>query len=171
MSSFGQPAQSGSTAPVRSGGTIPPATSVSTGGWASLLEDEERHARRQGFGAGVIVISFAPELLRRVDDDSRALVESAIITLIQSKMYWTDRGISMAPGRFGIVTVPIDGTLALAARARALHEDLRGRGLMVDIAYALRRDRGGLTAAAARADAALDTAAARRCSPIADRTR
>ena len=170
MSSFDHPAQSGSPASVRTAGTVSPA-SVSTGGWASLLEDEERHASRQGFGAGVIVISFAAELLRRVDDDSRALVESAIITLIQSKMRWTDRGISMAPGRFGIVTVPIDGTLALAARARSLHEELRGRGLMVNVAYALRRDRGGLAAAAARADAALDTAAARRRSPISGRTR
>ena len=165
MSSF-EPIRSGAPVPVKTVGTVPPATTVSTSGWASLLEDEERHARRQGFGAGVIVVSFAPELLRRVDDDSRALVEAAIITLIQSKMYWTDRGISMAPGRFGIVTVPIDGTLALAARARTLHDELRERGLMVDVAYALRRDRGGLAAAAARADAALDTAAARRRSPI-----
>lgn len=141
-------------------------TPITTGGWSSLLDEEERHSARQGFGAGVIVVSFASELLRRVDDDGRALLESAIVTIIESNLRWTDRGLTLAPGRFGIVTIPIDGTLALAARARSLHAELRGRGLEADVAYALRRDRGGLSAAAARADAALDTSAARRRSPM-----
>ena len=141
-------------------------TLVTTSGWSSLLEEEERHAARQGFGAGVIVVSFASELLRRVDDDGRALLESAIVTIIEGSLRWTDRGMTLAPGRFGIVTVPVDGTLALAARARSLNDELRGRGFDADVAYALRRDRGGLSAAAARADAALDTSAARRRSPL-----
>ena len=154
MPSIGQPTRYGTTAPVM------------TGGWSSLLEEEERHAARQGFGAGVIVVSFASELLRRVDDDSRALVESAIIAIIEGNLRWTDRAMTLTPGRFGIVTVPVDGSLALAARARSLHDALRGRALDVDVAYALRRDRGGLSAAAARADAALDTSTARRRSPL-----
>jgi hypothetical protein len=137
-------------------------TVVASGGWSKLLDDEERHASRQGFGAGVIVVSFASELLRRVDDDSRALVESAIISIIEQKLRWTDRGMTLAPGRFGIVTVPVDGSLALSARAREIHDDLRDRGLVVEVAFALRRNRGGLKAAAARADAAVDTLAARR---------
>jgi hypothetical protein len=140
-------------------------TAVASGGWSKLLDDEERHAARQGFGAGVIVVSFASELLKRVDDDSRALVESAIVSIIEQKLRWTDRGMTLAPGRFGIVTVPVDGSLALSARAREIHDDLRARGLGVEVAFALRRDRGGLKAAAARADAALDTIAARRPHP------
>jgi hypothetical protein len=142
------------------------AITVTTGGWSSLLEEEERHAARQGFGAGVIIVSFASELLRRVDDDGRALLESAIVTIIEANLRWTDRGMTLAPGRFGIVTIPVDGTLSLAARARSLHDELQGRDLAADVAYALRRDRGGLSAAAARADAALDTSAARRRSPL-----
>lgn len=152
MPSIGKPAEYGAI------------TLATTSGWSSLLEEEDRHASRQGFGAGVIVVNFASELLRRVDDDGRALLEAAIVTTIEGNLRWTDRGMTLAPGRFGIVTVPVDGTLALAARARSLHDDLRGRELDVDIAYALRRDRGGLSAAAARADAALDTSAARRRS-------
>jgi hypothetical protein len=135
-------------------------------GWARLLQDEERHCARQGFGAGVIVVSFTAELLSRVDEDSRALVESAIVALIERHLRWTDRGMTLATGRFGVVTVPVDGAAALAARARGLHAELTGRGLIADVAYALRRDRGGLLAAAARADAALDTAAARRRTAI-----
>lgn len=135
-------------------------------GWSRLLQDEERHCARQGFGAGVIVVGFTAELLLRVDEDSRALVESAIVALIERHLRWTDRGMSLATGRFGVLTVPVDGTVALASRARGLHAELTGRGLVTDVAYALRRERGGLVAAAARADAALDTAAARRRGAI-----
>jgi hypothetical protein len=58
--------------------------------------------------------------------------------------------------------VPIDGALTLSRRARELHRDLRECGLDIDVAYSARRRSGGLQAAAARADAALDTALARR---------
>lgn len=148
-----------------------PATVSPTGptdGWAALLEDEERHVASQGFGAGVIVVNYAPELLKRIDEQSRAMLESAILAMIDKALSWTDRAMIVAPGRLGVVTVPVEGTLALAARARILHDELHGGGLAVDVAYALRRDRGGLAAAAARADAALDTAAARRRSPLPD---
>ncbi|MFQ5558927.1 MAG: hypothetical protein ACE5GB_15655, partial [Acidimicrobiales bacterium] len=125
------------------------------GSWSTLLTDEERHVARQHIGAGVMVISFAPELISRVDDDARTLVESAIISIIESNLGWTDRTAALAPGRLGVVIVPVNGALALAARARDMHAALRERGLLVDVAYALRLDRGGLAAAAARADAAL----------------
>jgi hypothetical protein len=104
--------------------------------------------------------------MSRVDGDSRALVESAIVALIERHLRWTDRGMTLATGRFGVATVPVDGAAALASRARGLHAEFTGRGLIADVAYALRRDRGGLVAAAARADAALDTAVARRRTTI-----
>ena len=52
--------------------------------------------------------------------------------------------------------------LTLSRRARELHRDLRACGLSIDVSYSVRRRTGGLKGAAARADAALDTALARR---------
>jgi hypothetical protein len=139
-----------------------PAAPVVTGGWAELLEDEERHVAQQGFGAGILVVHFTGELLRHVDEDTRALTESALLAIIDRHLGWTDRTAMVAPGRLGVVVVPVDGAPALSRRARELHRDLRTCGLDVDVAYSVRRRTGGLVAAAARADAALDTALARR---------
>ena len=135
---------------------------VTAAGWADLLDNEERHVDSQGFGAGVVVISFVDELIVHVDDDTRALTEAAILGIIDRHLGWTDRTEVMAPGRLGVVIVPVDGPLALSRRARELHRDLQACGLDVDVSYSLRRRSGGLHAAAARADAALDTAIARR---------
>lgn len=136
-------------------------TPVASGGWAALLEGEEHHVAKQGFGAGVLVVNFGGELLRHADDDTRALTEAAILAIIDRHLGWTDRTAPIAPGRLGVVVVPVDGALALSQRARELHRDLRECGLDIDVAYSVRRRTGGLTAAAARADAALDTALAR----------
>lgn len=135
---------------------------VAHGGWAELLEAEERHVAAQGFGAGVLVVHFGAELLRHVDEDSRALTEAAIVNIIERHLGWTDRTEMITPGRLGVVVVPVDGAPALSRRARELHRDLRACGVDVDVAYSVRRRTGGLAAAAARADAALDTALARR---------
>ena len=137
-------------------------TPVASGGWASLLESEERHVAAQGFGAGVLVIDFGGELLGHVDADDRALIEVAVLAIIDRHLGWTDRTAMIAPGRLGVVVVPVDGALALSRRARELHRDLRTCGLGIDVAYSVRRRSGGLQAAAARADAALDSALARR---------
>lgn len=137
---------------------------VASGGWAELLETEEAHVAKQGFGAGVLVINFSGELLRHVDEDTRALTQAAVLAIIDRHLGWTDRSSVLTPGRLGVVVVPIDGALALSRRARELHRDLRECGLDVDVAYSIRRRSGGLTAAAARADAALDTALARRAN-------
>lgn len=134
---------------------------VVTGGWAELLSSEDRHAA-QGFRAGVLVLNLAGELLRHIDDETRGLRESEVVSIVDRHLGWTDRSHPIAHGRLGVVVVPIDGALALARRARELHHGLRGRGLDVDVAYSIRRRTGGLIAAAARADAALDTALARR---------
>lgn len=135
---------------------------VASGGWAELLETEERHVAKQGFGAGVFVVNFGGELLRHVDEDTRALTEAAVLAIIDRHLGWTDRTEPIAAGRLGVVVVPVDGALALSRRARELHRDLRECGLDIDIAYSVRRRTGGLRAAAARADAALDNALARR---------
>ena len=135
---------------------------VATGGWAELLENEECHVERQGFGAGVLIINYAPELLARPAAEDQALAETAIIAIIDRHLGWTDRTAMVASGRLGIVMVPVDGALTLSRRARELHRELRGCDLDVDISYSIRRRSGGLLAAAARADAALDTAVARR---------
>ncbi len=135
---------------------------VATGGWADLLESEETHVARQGFGAGVLIINYAPELLRRPDPQDQALAEAAIVSIIDRHLGWTDRTAAVAPGRLGVVMVPVDGALTLSRRARELHRDLRAGALDVDVSYSVRRRSGGLAAAAARADAALDTAVARR---------
>ena len=137
-------------------------TPVATGGWADLLEGEEEHVARQGFGAGVLIINFAPELVRRPGPDEQALAESAILSIIDRHLGWTDRTAMVAPGRLGVVMVPVDGALTLSRRARELHRDLRACSLDVDVSYSIRRRSGGLPAAAARADAALDTAVVRR---------
>lgn len=137
-------------------------TPTVTGGWADLLAGEERHAAAQGFGAGVVVVGYGAELLGHVDEDTQRLVESAILAIIDRHLGWTDRTAMVGPARLGVVVVPIDGALALARRARELHRDLRGCGLDADVSYSIRRRTGGLAAAAARADAALDTAIARR---------
>ena len=144
--------------------TNPTATTPATGGWAQLLDNEERHVDSQGFGAGVLVISFVKELLVHVDDDTRALTEAAILGIIDRHLGWTDRTETVAPGRLGVVIVPVDGPLALSRRARELHRDLQACGLDIDVSYSLRRRSGGLHAAAARADAALDNAVARQRS-------
>lgn len=135
---------------------------TTTGGWADLLNGEERHVEAQGFGAGVLIVSYAAELLSHVDEDAQRLVESAILAIIDRHLGWTDRTAMVGPGRLGVVTVPVDGAMALSRRARDLHRDLRGCDLDVDVAYSIRRRTGGLQAAAARADAALDTAIDRR---------
>lgn len=137
-------------------------TNTTTGGWADLLSGEERHVEAQGFGAGVLIVNYGAELLSHVDEDSRRLVESAILAIIDRHLGWTDRTAMVGPGRLGVVTVPVDGALALSRRARDLHRDLRGCDLDVDVSYSIRRRTGGLQAAAARADAALDTAIDRR---------
>ena len=139
-------------------------TPVTSGGWAELLESEERHVAAQGFGAGVLVISYSGELLRHIDEDTSALTEVAVLVIIDRHLGWTDRTEMIAPGRLGVVAVPIEGALTLSRRARELHRDLRGCGLDIDVAYSVRRRSGGLQAAAARADAALDTALARRAA-------
>jgi len=133
-------------------------------GWANLLGDEEASIAEQSFGAGILLIHYAGELLRHVDDEARNLAESAVTSVIERHLGWTDRTSMVATGRLGIVMVPVDGPLALSRRARELHRDLRAAGIDVDIAYSVRRRTGGLQAAAARADAALDTALARRSS-------
>lgn len=138
------------------------AHTVTAGGWSELLDGEERHVAAQGFGAGVLVVSFVDELVAHVDDDIRALTEAAILGIIDRHLGWTDRTSMIDDGRLGVVTVPIDGPLALSRRARELHRDLRACGLEIDVAYSLRRRSGGLHAAAARADAALDNAVSRR---------
>ncbi|MFT5202858.1 MAG: hypothetical protein ACI9C1_002255 [Candidatus Aldehydirespiratoraceae bacterium] len=139
-------------------------TPVANGGWAELLDGEERHVSNQGFGAGVLVINYGGELLRHIDDDSRALTEAAVLAIIDRHLGWTDRTELIAAGRLGVIAVPIDGALTLSRRARELHRDLRACGLDIDVSYSVRRRSGGLHAAAARADAALDTALARRAS-------
>lgn len=139
-------------------------TPVASGGWAELLEGEECHVAKQGFGAGVLVVNFSGELLRHIDEDTRALTEAAVLAIIDRHLGWTDRTSVIAPGRLGVIIVPVDGALALSKRARELHRDLRSCGLDIDVAYSVRRRSGGLLAAAARADAALDTALARRAN-------
>ncbi|MEM9202229.1 MAG: hypothetical protein AAGC53_11235 [Actinomycetota bacterium] len=139
-----------------------PSTPVAAGGWAELLESEEAHVARQGFGAGVLIVNYAPELVTRADAEDQALAESAILAIIDRHLGWTDRTALVAPGRLGVVMVPVDGALTLSRRARELHRDLRSCALDVDVSYSIRRRSGGLTGAAARADAALDTAVARR---------
>lgn len=133
-----------------------------TGGWADLLAGEERHVDAQGFGAGVLIVSYAGEVLAHAGEDDRQLVEAAILAIIDRHLGWTDRTAMVAPGRLGVVVVPVDGAIALSRRARDLHRDLRGCDLDVDVSYSIRRRTGGLPAAAARADAALDTAITRR---------
>ncbi len=137
-------------------------TPLVSDGWSQLLRSEERHVATQGFGAGVFVINYSGELLRHADDEDRAMTEVALLAVIDRHLGWTDRTALMAPGRLGVVVVPVDGALALSQRARELHRDLRECGLDIDIAYSIRRRTGGLPSAAARADAALDTAVARR---------
>ena len=137
-------------------------TPVATGGWAQLLESEETYVARQGFGAGVLVVNYAPELLGHADEDERRVAEAAIRAAIDQHLGWTDRTAVVAPGRLGVVVVPVADALALCARASKLHRDLVERGLDIDVSYSIRRRSGGLSAAAARADAALDTSIARR---------
>ena len=137
-------------------------TPVATGGWADLLVSEDDHVERQGFGAGVLIINYAPELMNHVVSEDRDLAESAILAIIDRHLGWTDRTATVAAGRLGVVMVPVEGALALSRRARDLHRDLRGCDLDVDVSYSVRRRSGGLTAAAARADAALDQAIVRR---------
>ena len=138
---------------------------VTSDGWAELLQSEDLHVAKQGFGAGILVVSFMDELLRNVDDDERSLTEAAVLAIIDRHLGWTDRCRLIAPGRLGVVMVPVNGALVLSRRARDLHRDLRECGLDIDVAYSVRRRVGGLMTAAARADAALDTALARRATP------
>ncbi len=138
---------------------------VATGGWAELLRSEEEYVAAQNFGAGILLIHYAGELLRHVDEETRNLTESAVIAIIDRHLGWTDRTALVCSGRLGVVMVPVDGPLILSRRARELHRELRSCGIDVDVAYSIRRRTGGLQAAAARADAALDTALARRSNP------
>ncbi len=131
--------------------------------WAALLADEEERVARYGLGAGIMVISFAGELLRHVDDTDRLLAEARILGIIDRYLGWTDRTAILGVGRLGVIVVPVSAW-ELDRRASLLHHSLRQRGLDVEIAFAIRRDEGGLPAAAARADAALDTVLARRWS-------
>lgn len=134
---------------------------IATGGWAQLLEGEEAFVKRRGTGAGVLLINYARELLRHLQDDDRMLTESAVLGIIERHLEWADRTAMVGPGRLGVVMVPVDGPLSLSRRARSLHRDLRAVGIEVDVAYSIRRRTGGLAAAAARADAALDSSIAR----------
>lgn len=138
------------------------ATPVTTGGWPDLLRGEDRYVEQQGFGAGVLLIHYATELLGRINEDDRNLAEAAILAIIDRHLGWSDRTAMVAPGRLGVVMAPVDGALALSRRARDLHRDLRGCDMAVDVSYSIRRRTGGLIAAAARAAAALDGALARR---------
>ncbi|MEZ5166901.1 MAG: hypothetical protein R2695_10560 [Acidimicrobiales bacterium] len=110
----------------------------------------------------MLVVNYTPELVRHVDEDARALTEAAVLAIIDRHLRWTDRIAPVALGRLGVVVVPVDDAVALSRRARELHGALRDCGLDIDVAYSIRRRTGGLSAAAARADAALDTALARR---------
>lgn len=148
--------------PMLSIGRQTPEGALGATSWVQLLDSEESLVAAQGFGAGVLVVNYSGELLRHVDEDERGLTESAVLAHIDGHLGWTDRCEPIGPGRLGVVVVPIDGPLALVRRARELHRDLRARGFHVDVAYASRRRTGGLWAAAARADAALDTVLARR---------
>ena len=148
--------------PMLSIGRQTPEGALGATSWVQLLDSEESLVAAQGFGAGVLVVNYSGELLRHADEDSRALTEAAVLAHIERHLGWTDRREPVGPGRLGVVVVPVDGPLALVRRARGLHDDLRTRGLHVDVAYALRRRTGGLWSAAARADAALDTVLARR---------
>ncbi|MEM8708754.1 MAG: hypothetical protein AAGE98_19985 [Actinomycetota bacterium] len=137
-------------------------STTTTTGWADLLAGEERHVASQDFGAGVLIISYAAELLAYADEDDRRLAEAAVLAVIDRHLGWTDRTSMVAPGRLGVVMVPVDGALALTRRAASIHRELRDRGLAADVSYSMRRRTGGLSAAAARADAALDSAVIRR---------
>lgn len=137
-------------------------TTAVTGEWARLLEGEDRLVAAQGFGAGVLVIGYADELLRHVDEEVRTRREVIVRSMVDRHLAWTDRTADIAAGRLGVVVVPLEGALDLARRARGIHADLRECGLHVDVAYSVRRRTGGLAAAAARADAALDNAVSRR---------
>jgi len=144
------------------GKTNTPQPAVAIGGWSELLAEEETHSAKHGFGAGVMVIGFESELLKHLEDDDRTLTEAAVLSIIDRRLGWADRTELIAPGRLGVVMQPIDDALALSRRARELHRELRGCSLQVDVAYSMRRRHGGLQGAAARADAALDTAIANR---------
>lgn len=137
-------------------------TTVARGAWAQLLDEDDSRAESLGMGAGVIVIGFTNELLRNLDNDDRALTEAAILSIINRSLGWTDRTATVAPGRLGVVVLPVESPLALSRQARDIHRDLRTCDLDIDVSYAMRRNHGGLHAAAARADAAMDTALARR---------
>ena len=110
----------------------------------------------------MLVVDFRAELLGHIDEGARALAEVAILAVIDRHLGWTDRSELISVGRLGVVAVPIEGAETLVRRARELHHGLRAGGLAVDVAYALRRRTGGMASAAARADAALDNALARR---------
>lgn len=140
-------------------------TTAVAGGWASLLREEEVYVAEQLFGAGILLIHYAGEILRHVDDDARNLAESAVLTIIDRHLGWTDRTAMVTSGRIGVVMVPVEGPLALSRRAREIHHGLRSAGIDADVAYSVRRSSGGLPAAAARADGALDTALVRRSRP------
>ncbi len=134
---------------------------AANGGWSQLLDEEEAHASSHDFRAGVMVIGFHNELLGHIENDNRAFTEAAVLSIIDQHLGRIDRTELIATGRLGVVTQPIADALALATRARKLHRELRAYSLDIDLAYSMRRRHGGLHAAAARADAALDTAIAR----------
>ena len=140
-------------------------TPAVAGGWASLLREEETYVAANSFGAGILLIHYAGELLRHVDDDARNLAQSAVERIIDQHLGWTDRTAMVTSGRIGVVMVPVEGPLALSRRAREIHRGLRSTGIDADVAYSVRRPSGGLQAAAARADGALDTALVRRTRP------
>lgn len=137
-------------------------TQPAVGGWAQLLDEDETRAHDLGLGAGVMVIGFFDELLRHGDGIDRSLAEAAVLAIIDRHLGWTDRTELIEPGRLGVVMLPVEDTLALSRRARELHQELRSCDLDIDVSYSLRRRNGGLHAAAARADAAMDTALSRR---------
>ena len=66
-------------------------------GGHELLESEERHVAKQGFGAGVLVVNFSGELLRHADEDTRALTEAAVLAIIDRHLGWTDRARAITP--------------------------------------------------------------------------
>ncbi len=137
-------------------------TRAIAGGWSDLLQSEDPYVAEHAFGAGVLLIHYAGELLRHSDDDARNVAEAAVLSIIDRHLSWTDRTAMVGTGRLGVVMVPVEGPLALSRRAREVHRELRASGIDIDIAYSVRRQSGGLQAATARADAALDTALSRR---------
>ena len=71
-----------------------PTSAVGADAWARLLDSEERHVGAQGFGAAVLVVNYAGELLRHdggFDPDS-----GMQCALVQSGLYPSASGDSVS---------------------------------------------------------------------------